>query len=214
MTSVWVVDSNCFIHLGAIAPDSFIGDLQKILKEQSMSIFVTPGVHDEVRTVKFQRWSNTPNLLDTMRNLLNTITIDDSEIRVLAKKIGEKASPQDVDLSLMVLASKMSKEGKDVTLVSDDFKMTLTGSNSSASFETCPPSTFIQRISSLATGSQKNRLRSLSRRVRAAEMRYAISRAGQYDIQEKLTWMVDSLLTSQVNLDPDVDSSSFQMIES
>ena len=208
MTSVWVVDSNCFIHLGAIAPDSFIGDLQKILKEQSMSIFVTPGVHDEVRTVKFQRWSNTPNLLDTMRNLLNTITIDDSEIRVLAKKIGEKASPQDVDLSLMVLASKMSKEGKDVTLVSDDFKMTLTGSNSSASFETCPPSTFIQRISSLATGSQKNRLRSLSRRVRAAEMRYAISRAGQYDIQEKLTWMVDSLLTSQVNLDPDVDSSS------
>ena len=129
MTSVWVVDSNCFIHLGAIAPDSFIGDLQKILKEQSMSIFVTPGVHDEVRTVKFQRWSNTPNLLDTMRDLLNTITIDDSEIRVLAKKIGEKASPQDVDLSLMVLASKMSKEGKDVTLVSDDFNMTLTGSN-------------------------------------------------------------------------------------
>ena len=39
-------------------------------------------------------------------------------------------------------------------------------------------------------------------------MRYAISRAGEYDIQAKLTWMVDSLLTSQVNHDTDVDSSS------
>ena len=33
--------------------------------------------------------------------------------------------------------------------------------------------------------------------VRAAEMRYAISRAGQYDIQSKLTWMVDSLISSK-----------------
>ena len=31
-------------------------------------------------------------------------------------------------------------------------------------------------------------------------MRYAISRAGQYDIQSKLTWMVDSLLSSRVAL--------------
>ena len=29
------------------------------------------------------------------------------EVRGLAEKIGEKASPQDVDLSLMVLASKL-----------------------------------------------------------------------------------------------------------
>ena len=208
MTSVWVVDSNCFIHIGEMAPESFIRDLQKTLENESMSIFVTPGVHDEVRTVKFKRWPDKPNLLDKMQDVLNTITIDESEIRTLAKRIGEKASPQDVDLSLMVLATKMSKEGKDVTLVSDDFKMTLTGSGSSFGFDTCPPSTFLQRLSNLGPENQRNCLRSLSRRVRAAEMRYAISRAGEYDIQEKLTWMVDSLLTSQVNLDSEEDSST------
>jgi len=37
-------------------------------------------------------------------------------------------------------------------------------------------------------------MKSLSRRVRAAEMRYAISRVHKYDIQAKLTWMVDSLI--------------------
>ena len=208
MTSVWVVDSNCFIHIGEMAPESFIRDLQKTLENESMSLFVTPGVHDEVRTVKFKRWPDKPNLLDKMQDVLNTITIDESEIRTLAKKIGEKASPQDVDLSLMVLATKMSKEGKDVTLVSDDFKMTLTGSGSSFGFDTCPPSTFLQRLSNLGPENQRNCLRSLSRRVRAAEMRYAISRAGEYDIQEKLTWMVDSLLTSQVNLDSEEDTST------
>ncbi|MDP6906843.1 MAG: hypothetical protein QF440_05445, partial [Candidatus Thalassarchaeaceae archaeon] len=191
-----------------MAPDSFIGDLENILKSESTGIFVTPGVHDEVRTVRFQRWLTKPNLLDIMRNLLNTIAIDDSEIRALAKEIGEKESPQDVDLSLMVLASKMSKEGKDVTLVSDDFKMTLTGTGSNFNFDTCPPSTFLQRLSDLGSRGQRNRLRSLSRRVRAAEMRYAISRAGQYDVQAKLTWMVDSLLSSQVNLDSDEESST------
>jgi hypothetical protein len=132
-----------------------------------------------------------------MRDLLITVTIDEEEVRELASKIGEKASPQDVDLSLMILASKMSMEGRKVTLVSDDFKMTTTGDKINLNFDTCPPSTFLQRLADLGSRGQRTRLRSLSRRVRAAEMRYAISRAGQYDIQAKLTWMVDSLLTSQ-----------------
>ena len=36
-------------------------------------------------------------------------------------------------------------------------------------------------------------------------MRYAISRAGQYDIQAKLTWMVDSLLSSRIALAEETD---------
>ena len=197
MAQVWVVDSNCFIHIGSMAPDGFINDLSTILKDGSNSLYVTPGVHDEVRTVRFQRWYDKPNLLDKMRNLLITVTVEEEEVRDLASKIGEKASPQDVDLSLMILASKMSMEGRKVTLVSDDFKMTTTVDKVSSNFDTCPPSTFLQRLADLGSRGQRTRLRSLSRRVRAAEMRYAISRAGQYDIQAKLTWMVDSLLTTQ-----------------
>ena len=208
MAHVWVVDSNCFIHIGSMAPEGFIDDLKKILQNESTSLHVTPGVHDEVRNVRFQRWHGKPNLLDEMRDLLLTINVEEDEVRALAEKIGEKASPQDVDLSLMILAAKLVQEGREVTLVSDDFKMTTTGDKVNMTFETCPPSTFLQRLGDSGSKGQRTRLRSLSRRVRAAEMRYAISRAGQYDVQAKLTWMVDSLLASKLALSDDTEDSS------
>ncbi|MDP6869996.1 MAG: hypothetical protein QGI21_04415 [Candidatus Poseidoniaceae archaeon] len=198
MTEVWVIDSNCLIHIGAMAPPNFVSDLQLIIDKNSTNFFVTPGVNDEVRNVRFQRWDGKPNLLDQMSEILITISVEDQEIKQLASKIGEKSSPQDVDLSLMTLAKNMSQEGKKVTLVSDDYKMTTASDKVNLNFETCPPSTFLQRLAGYGSRGLRSRMRSLSRRVRAAEMRYAISRAGQYDIQAKLTWMVESLLTSKV----------------
>jgi rRNA maturation endonuclease Nob1 len=208
MAHVWVVDSNCFIHIGSMAPEGFIDDLKKILTNEETSLHVTPGVHDEVRNVRFQRWHGKPNLLEEMREILMTINVDEDEVRALAEKIGTKASPQDVDLSLMVLAAKMVNEGRKVTLVSDDFKMTTTGDKVNLTFETCPPSTFLQRLADSGSKGQRTRLRSLSRRVRAAEMRYAISRAGQYDVQAKLTWMVDTLLSSRLAFSEDSENTT------
>jgi len=212
MSNLWVVDSNCFIHLGSMAPEGFLSDMNDILTKQSSGIYVTPGVHGEVKTVRFQRWKGSPNLLEKMTDILKTISVDEAEIRALASHIGEKASPQDVDLSLMILASKLSHEGNKVTLVSDDYKMTTTGEKANLNFETCPPSTFLQRLADFGSKNQRTRLRSLSRRVRAAEMRYAISRAGQYDIQAKLTWMVDSLLSTKVIV-PEQEESSGEIGE-
>ncbi|MEE2747770.1 MAG: hypothetical protein VX473_04815 [Candidatus Thermoplasmatota archaeon] len=208
MAHVWVVDSNCFIHIGSMAPEGFIDDLKRILTNEDTSLHVTPGVHDEVRNVRFQRWHGKPNLLEEMRDLLMTINVEEDEVKALADKIGTKSSPQDVDLSLMVLAAKMVQEGRNVTLVSDDFKMTTTGDKVNLTFETCPPSTFLQRLADSGSKGQRTRLRSLSRRVRAAEMRYAISRAGQYDVQAKLTWMVDTLLSSRIALSDDSENTS------
>ncbi|MFL2982427.1 MAG: hypothetical protein ACJZ4V_05855 [Candidatus Poseidoniaceae archaeon] len=200
MANVWVVDSNCFIHVGSMAPSGFLSDLKKILSVEDSALYVTPGVHGEIKTVRFQRWPGQPNLLDEIRDLVITVAIDEAEVKALAQQIGERASPQDVDLSLMILGSKLAHEGHKVTLVSDDFKMTTTGEKVNLNFETCPPSTFLQRLADSGNSGQRTRMRSLSRRVRAAEMRYAISRAGQYDVQAKLTWMVDSLLSARVSL--------------
>ena len=157
---------------------------------------VTPGVHDEVRTVRFQRWKNKPLLLETLAPILTTVPIDEAQIKGLGKLIGERVSPQDVDLSLMVLASTLTREGKTVVLVTDDFKMTTTGEKAYLGYTTCPPSTFMQRLAELSSVKSKSAFNSLSRRIRAAEMRYAISRVNEYDIQAKLTWMVDSLITT------------------
>ena len=134
-----------------------------------------------------------------MKPILTTIGVEDSQIRGLANQIGEKAAPQDVDLSLMVLASKLAREGRTVTLVTDDFKMTTTSKKANLGFDTCPPSTFLQRLSESGPKACKSRFRSLSRRTRAAEMRYAISRVNEYDIQAKLTWMVDTLIEGKPN---------------
>ncbi len=194
MTQTWVVDSNCFIHLGSMAPDTFIKDLTKILNKSNQTLFVTPGVHDEIRNVRFQKWSKRPKVLDEFKSILTTVAIDDAQIRGLGQLIGERASPQDVDLSLMVLASQLHRDGGEVILVTDDFKMTTSGEKANLGYTTCPPSTFIQRLSSQSPSKTKGGMKSLSRRVRAAEMRYAISRVHQYDIQAKLTWMVDSLI--------------------
>ena len=194
MTQTWVVDSNCFIHLGSMAPDTFIKDLTKILNKSNQTLFVTPGVHDEIRNVRFQKWSKRPKVLDEFKSILTTIDIDDAQIKGLGQLIGERASPQDVDLSLMVLASQLHRDGGEVILVTDDFKMTTSGEKANLGYTTCPPSTFIQRLSSQSSSKKKGGMKSLSRRVRAAEMRYAISRVHQYDIQAKLTWMVDSLI--------------------
>ena len=136
MSNVWVVDSNCFIHVGSMAPDSFIDDLRTVLKSEDSTLYVTPGVHNEIKTVRFERWAGTPNLLETIREMLITVTVDEAEVRALAQKIGENASPQDVDLSLMILGAKLAHEGHKVTLVSDDFKMTTTGEKVNLNFET------------------------------------------------------------------------------
>ena len=135
MANVWVVDSNCFIHIGSMAREGFLDDLNKVLKSSETSLYVTPGVHDEVRTVRFQRWKGQPNLLEKMQSTLVTVSIDEAEVRALARHIGEKASPQDVDLSLMILGSKLAHEGNKVTLVSDDYKMTTTGEKANLNFE-------------------------------------------------------------------------------
>jgi len=205
MVDAWVVDSNCFIHMGQKAQPSLLNDLRSALGPNGV-IHVTPGVHREVATVRLSRQKNAPRLLDVLEPLLRTTTVDEGQVRGLAQMIGETAAPQDVDLSLMVLANQFNREGLSVMLVSDDYKMTTTAEKANLGYSTCPPSTFLQHMADRASGKGAGNLRSLSRRVRAAEMSYAISRAKEYNIQEKLTWMVDSLLSGRAPAAPVEDS--------
>ncbi len=194
---IWVVDSNAFIHIGNLAKEEFKKDLRKCMQKNGTSLHVTSGVHTEVKNVRFKVWKGRPNLLESLKEFLVTSEVSDQEIRSVASTIGERAAPQDVDLSLMILAARFHQEGKDITLVTDDYKMTTTKDKAGFGFETCPPSTFLFRISEGVQGKQSGRMKTLSRRVRSAEMRYAISRAAEYDVQSKLTWLVDSILTSR-----------------
>ena len=140
MGSVWVVDSNCFIHLGQKAEDGFVEDLQAVLRGRQL--LITPGVEQEVATVALRRCEGRPNLLKALDSMLHSVPVDEDDVRSLAQRIGESAAPQDVDLSLMVLADGLGAESSDVVLVSDDFKMTTTADRTDLRFETCPPRPF------------------------------------------------------------------------
>ena len=96
----------------------------------------------------------------------------------------------------MVLAHDLQRDGHHVILVTDDFKMAKATEEHRLASEVCPPSTFFERLSTKAKGKHASELRRLGRRIRAAEMQYAISRRNEYDVQAKITWMVDSLLSS------------------
>ena len=208
MPTKWVVDSNCFIHLGSMAEKHFLSDLNSVLSKVGETIYVTDGVFDECKTVRFHKWKNKPLVMEELRKFITSKQIDEGQIRGLAEAIGEKAAPQDVDLSLMVLASNLVREGYDVTLVSDDFKMTRTSNEAALGFKTIPPSTFVNDLADLANVESRKKLNSLSRRVRAAEMKYAISRRTEYDIQSKLTWMIDSLLADRAPITIEVEDST------
>ena len=90
MSQTWIIDSNCFIHLGSMAPDTFIRDLKKVLSGHKHSLFVTTGVHGEIQNVRFQRWSKKPKVLDEFMPLMTTVTIDENQVKGLAQLIGEK----------------------------------------------------------------------------------------------------------------------------
>ena len=178
--------------MGGMASTSILNDLKSALK----TMHVTKGVHGEIQNVRYQRWKQKPNLLNHIKPMLTTHEVSDDQIRGLGAKIGERASPQDVDLSLMVLAHDLQREGHSVLLVTDDFKMAKATEEHQLASEVCPPSTFFERLSTKAKGKHASELRRLGRRIRAAEMQYAISRRNEYDVQAKITWMVDSLLSS------------------
>ena len=70
----------------------------------------------------FRRCEGRPNLLKTLDGMLHSVPVEEDDVRALAKRIGETAAPQDVDLSLMVLADSLGEESSEVVLVSDDFE--------------------------------------------------------------------------------------------
>ena len=98
---------------------------------------------------------------------------------------------QDVDLSLMVLAHDLQRDGHHVVLVTDDFKM----AKATEEHQLAVKSVLLRPSSN---DFQPRRKESMPPNYVdwgdefAAEMQYAISRRNEYDVQAKITWMVDS----------------------
>jgi len=190
----WIIDSNAFIHLGQKATASEIRSMMGVIRTMNQRLRITPGVRGEVARVRCQLLDKKPLLLTKLNAVIDETEIEDHQIQGLAENLGEKAAPQDVDISLMVLAADLGRSGQDTILVSDDFKMAKGAKTLALPYRTCPPSTFIQKLSRQAGKDAKKDLDNLARSIRSAEMRYTIQRAGTYNADAKLSWMINSLL--------------------
>ena len=82
----YVIDSNCFIHMGGMASTSILDDLKSAMK----TMHVTKGVHGEIRT-SLPTMEAKPNLLNHIKPMLTTHEVSDDQIRGLGAKIGERA---------------------------------------------------------------------------------------------------------------------------
>ena len=87
MGSAWVVDSNYFIHLGQKGEDEVLADLTSA---RAWKMLITPGVEDEVATVRMRRMEGRPRLLDVLAPVLKSVPVDEADVRALAAKIGER----------------------------------------------------------------------------------------------------------------------------
>ena len=179
--------------MGSFAKDAVV----RYILKSNLPLNITSGVLDEVRTVTFQRIEKKPRLLKVIGEKLTVHSIDDAQIKALATKIGEKAAPQDVDVSLLVLSYQLKQQGEEVLLVTDDFKLANAGIDHQLVTEVCPPSTFFERLYRIESGKIANDIKKLAWKIRSAEMKYAISRKEQYNIQEKLTWLIESLIDQE-----------------
>ena len=63
----YVVDSNCFIHMGGMASTSILNDLKSVLK----TMHVTKGVHGEIRNVRFQRWKTKTEFVEPHQTVVD-----------------------------------------------------------------------------------------------------------------------------------------------
>ena len=119
----WIIDSNAFIHLGQKATASELRSMMGVIRTMNQRLRITPGVRGEVSRVRCQLLDKKPLLLTKLNAVIDETKIEDHQIQGLAENLGEKAAPQDVDISLMVLAADLGRSGQETILVSDDFKM-------------------------------------------------------------------------------------------
>lgn len=193
MTDAFVMDANFFISLAQSREPSAIEGVLAHAAGLGWEMHTTPRVLDEITTVVDGGTRASARAM--AERAMRVERVDEGAITALRAAIGGPTrAPQDSDLSLMVLAEQLAKRGARVRLVSDDFKISTTSHDSGMPYAVISPSVFLFLLSRQLHGDGREEVRRLFRRVRHGEMEYVLSRRDVYNVEEKLTWLMDNLL--------------------
>jgi hypothetical protein len=193
LTEAFVLDANFFISLAQSREPRAIEAVLAHARGLGWELHTTPRVLDEITTVVDGGTRASARAMAERE--MQVGRVDEGAITALRAAIGGPTrAPQDSDLSLMVLAEALAKRGARVRLVSDDFKISTTSRDTGMPYAVISPSVFLFLLSRQLHGDGREEVRKLFRRVRHGEMDYVLSRRDTYNVEEKLTWLMDNLL--------------------
>jgi tetratricopeptide (TPR) repeat protein len=198
------MDSNFFISLAQSRVPKALSRVLEQTESQGWEMHVTEPILEEVRYVRCRGTKVTAASM--AKRVMEIHPADDKAIASIRMELGGvNRAPQAPDLSLMVLAKELSRKESNVRLVSDDFKISLTSRELGMPYVVISPSVFLFSLSRRLHGEDRSAVRQLYRKVRHGEMEYLLSRRDMYNVEDKLTWLMDNLLqtvTTQVGTAP------------
>ncbi len=192
MSDVYIFDSNFYISLAQTRQPEATDRVLDLTASKGWVMHVTEPILEEVKYVRCKGSKHTA--VDISKAMMEVHPADDKAIVDIRTQLGGHRAPQAPDLSLMALAASLSRTGGPVTLVSDDFKISTSSKELGQSYAVISPSVYLFTLSRELTGEDKKLVRMLYKKVRHGEMEYLLSRSDMYNVEDKLTWLMDNLL--------------------
>jgi tetratricopeptide (TPR) repeat protein len=187
------MDANFFISLAQTRERDALERVLDLAEDVGWEMHVTEPILEEVKYVRCKGSRVTAAKL--ARRTMKVHPADDKAIASFRDQLGGgHKAPQAPDLSLMVLADSLARAGDPVRLVSDDFKISTSSRELGEPYAVISPSVFLFSLSRELKGEKRKRVRHLYKKVRHGEMEYVLSRADMYNVEDKLTWLMDNLL--------------------
>jgi tetratricopeptide (TPR) repeat protein len=193
VTEQHVMDANFFISLAQTRERDAMDRVLQLVQKVGWEMHVTEPILEEVQYVRCKGSRTTAAKL--ARRMMEVHPGDDRAVASMRTELGgAHRAPQSPDLSLMVLADELARAGGTVRLVSDDFKISTSSRQLGEPYAVISPSVFLFSLSRELKGEDRKRVRQLYKKVRHGEMEYVLSRADMYNVEDKLTWLMDNLL--------------------
>jgi hypothetical protein len=187
------MDANFFISLSQTRERDAIERVLELAASIGWEMHITEPILEEVKYVRSKGSNATASKL--AQNAMKVHPADDKAIASFRNELGGgHRAPQSPDLSLMVLADGLARSGTTVRLVSDDFKISTSSRELGEPYAVISPSVFLFSLSRELKGKDRKLVRHLYKKVRHGEMEYVLSRADVYNVEDKLTWLMDNLL--------------------
>jgi tetratricopeptide (TPR) repeat protein len=187
------MDANFFISLAQTREKDAMERVLELADRVGWEMHVTKPILEEVKYVRCKGSKVTAARL--AERLMKVHPADDDAIASIRTELGGgHRAPQAPDLSLMALSDTLSRSGATVRLVSDDFKISTSSRTLGKSYAVISPSVFLFSLSRELKGRERKDVKHLYKKVRHGEMEYVLSRADMYNVEDKLTWLMDNLL--------------------